>query len=62
VYNRREHGASHSHSQQPDSVEASVDYGGLNLIDQYLALVLAVLTEAGLLDVRSTLPTTIAIF
>jgi hypothetical protein len=54
VYNRREHDASRSRSHQPEPTEASVEYGGLNLIDQYLALVLAVLTEAGLLDVRST--------
>lgn len=50
MYNRREHDTSH-HSHQPEPVEPAVEYDHLNLVDQYLALVLAVLTEAGLLDV-----------
>jgi hypothetical protein len=34
-----------------ERIEANIESDRLTLVDQYLALVLAVLTEAGLLDV-----------
>ena len=35
-----------------ERIEANIESDRLTLVDQYLALILAVLTEAGLLDVR----------
>ncbi|KIM25763.1 hypothetical protein M408DRAFT_203761 [Serendipita vermifera MAFF 305830] len=38
------------HSDAPERIEANTEHDRLTLVDQYLSLVLAVLTEAGLLD------------